>query len=140
MIPIPCVAAILYNPNRRVLLIQRDDKPDLEFAAWWTLPGGRVEVGETPDAAIERELREEIGIVPALTFWRVYQRPHHRRIEGQDVVVEQHVYAGQVHLQADEIDLQEGQAIRYFGVSDLADLRIAYGFDDLLREFLHPHE
>ncbi len=65
MLTIPCVAAILYNTDRQVLLMQRDEKPSLEFAGWWTLPGGRIEAGETPAAAIERELREEIEIVPA---------------------------------------------------------------------------
>ncbi len=136
MLTIPCVAAILYNADRQVLLMQRDQKPGLEFAGWWTLPGGRVEADETPDAAIERELREEIEVVPPVTLWRVYERPHHRLIAGAAVTIEQHVYAGQVGLPASAITLNEGQAIRYFGVDELADLRIAYGFDALLREFL----
>jgi mutator protein MutT len=133
---IPCVAAILYNTNRHVLLMQRDEKPGLEFPGWWTLPGGRMEAGETPQAAIERELREEIEVVPDVTLWRVYERPHHRLIFGQAVVIEQYVYAGQVDLRAAEITVNEGQAIRYFGIAEFAELRIAYGFDALLREFL----
>ena len=68
--------------------------------------------------------------------WRVYERPHHRLIAGEAVTVEQHVYVGQINLPTSEIALNEGQAIRYFGVGELADLRIAYGFDTLLRDFL----
>jgi mutator protein MutT len=43
----------------RVLLICRGRAPS---AGEWTLPGGRVEPGETPEEAVVRELREETGI------------------------------------------------------------------------------
>ncbi len=45
--------------NGRVLLIQRARAP---YAGLWTLPGGRVEPGETSEEAAARELMEELGI------------------------------------------------------------------------------
>ena len=45
---IPVVSAILVNGAGAVLMQLRDDKPDLEYAAHWTLPGGTVEDGEAP--------------------------------------------------------------------------------------------
>ena len=53
-------AGVLRQPDGRVLLAQR---PAGKIAAGrWEFPGGKIEAGETPRAALERELREEIGI------------------------------------------------------------------------------
>jgi 8-oxo-dGTP diphosphatase len=133
---IPCVAAILYTTTRQVLLIQRDEKPGLEFPGYWTLPGGRVEENETARAAILRELQEEIGVTPEITLWKIYNRPHHRLINNKVIIIEQHVYAGFITMSASEIVLNEGQAVDYFSAGEIVDLRLAYGFDKLLLEFL----
>jgi ADP-ribose pyrophosphatase YjhB (NUDIX family) len=53
--PIPAVGAIILNGNH-VLLIQRGQAPSKDK---WTLPGGVVELGETPEEALIREIREE---------------------------------------------------------------------------------
>lgn len=133
---IPCVAAVLYTTTRQVLLIQRDEKPGLEFPGYWTLPGGRVEENETPQAAVRRELQEEIGVIPELTLWKVYERPHHRIINDKVIIIEQHVYMGQIRLKASEIVLNEGQALGYFTAAEIVDLLLTYGFDKLLLKFL----
>lgn len=44
----------------KVLLVERAGPP---FAGLWTLPGGRMEVGETPEACVKRELWEETSLV-----------------------------------------------------------------------------
>jgi ADP-ribose pyrophosphatase YjhB (NUDIX family) len=44
------------------LLQQRENNPDLPFAGYWTLPGGKVECGEAPKDAIRREVMEEIEL------------------------------------------------------------------------------
>lgn len=46
--------------DARLLLAQRT-RP-AEFAGMWELPGGKVEVGETPAQALRRELAEELGV------------------------------------------------------------------------------
>ncbi len=55
------VAAVaLIDPDGRILLAQRPEgKP---MAGLWEFPGGKVEPGETPEAALIRELQEELGI------------------------------------------------------------------------------
>jgi 8-oxo-dGTP diphosphatase len=53
-------ACALVDRDGRVLLAQRPEgKP---MAGLWEFPGGKVDVGETPESALIRELREELGI------------------------------------------------------------------------------
>jgi len=59
--PLLLVAACaLVDSDRRVLLAQRPEGKAM--AGLWEFPGGKVEPGETPEAAIIRELAEELGI------------------------------------------------------------------------------
>ena len=53
-------AVALIDPDGRVLLAQRPEGKSL--AGLWEFPGGKVDPGETPEAALIRELREELGI------------------------------------------------------------------------------
>jgi len=59
--PLLLVAACaLVDPDGRVLVAQRP--PGKAMAGLWEFPGGKVAPGETPEAALIRELREELGI------------------------------------------------------------------------------
>jgi 8-oxo-dGTP diphosphatase len=51
----------------RVLAARRSYPP--ETAGRWELPGGKVDAGETPDQAAEREIGEELGCRVAVTGW-----------------------------------------------------------------------
>jgi 8-oxo-dGTP diphosphatase len=53
-------AVALIDAEGRVLLAQRPDGKAM--AGLWEFPGGKVEPGETPEAALIRELHEELGI------------------------------------------------------------------------------
>lgn len=53
-----CHAAIV--TGGRLVLVQRAHEP---YRGWWGLPGGAVELGETVAEALEREVREETGLV-----------------------------------------------------------------------------
>lgn len=58
------VAAALIDGEGRILLQQR--LPGREMAGLWEFPGGKVEPGELPEAALARELAEELAIVVEL--------------------------------------------------------------------------
>ncbi|HSW92189.1 MAG TPA: NUDIX domain-containing protein [Candidatus Saccharimonadales bacterium] len=46
-----------------IVAIQRDDIPGLAYAGWWELPGGTLELGETPEEGAVRECLEEVNVV-----------------------------------------------------------------------------
>jgi 8-oxo-dGTP diphosphatase len=56
---IPCVGAVIKDDQGRLLLIKRGHEPG---AGLWSLPGGRIEPGETDAEALVREMREETGL------------------------------------------------------------------------------
>jgi 8-oxo-dGTP diphosphatase len=54
-----CVGAIVHDAGGRLLVIRRGHPPG---EGLWSLPGGRVEAGESDAAAVARELAEETGL------------------------------------------------------------------------------
>jgi 8-oxo-dGTP diphosphatase len=57
---IPCVGAVIKDNAGRLLLIKRGHEPGRGL---WSIPGGRIEAGETDAAALVREVREETGLL-----------------------------------------------------------------------------
>lgn len=57
---VPCVGGLVYDPSGRLLLVQRANDPG---RGRWSVPGGRVEPGETDTEALVREMAEETGLV-----------------------------------------------------------------------------
>ncbi|QEX15062.1 hypothetical protein FRZ44_03420 [Hypericibacter terrae] len=60
--PRDAVAAIIVVPPQGYLLQLRDNRPDIFFPDHWGLFGGAIEPGESEEAALRRELLEEIGV------------------------------------------------------------------------------
>ena len=59
-IPLKVVAAIIENPQGQLLIAERP--PNKAWAGYWEFPGGKIEAGESHEAALLRELREELGL------------------------------------------------------------------------------
>ena len=57
---IPCVGAVVTDGQGRLLMIKRGHEPG---AGLWSVPGGRIEPGETDTEALVREMFEETGLV-----------------------------------------------------------------------------
>jgi ADP-ribose pyrophosphatase YjhB (NUDIX family) len=75
---VPCVGGLVHDAAGRLLLIRRGHAPS---AGLWSVPGGRVEPGETEEQAVVRELAEETGL--AVRPERVVGRV---RVDGDGVV------------------------------------------------------
>lgn len=79
----------------------------------WTMPGGKVEAGETPSEAAIRELREEVGIVGQVTE-QIHEGPHGQSVEstrGSYVhVFRIATFSGEPH------ECEDGCAVTWFSV------------------------
>ena len=74
------VAGVIEDARGRILLARRTAGRDL--AGLWEFPGGKVDPGETPEQALVRELREELGIEATVgeALIRVPQQYPHKRL------------------------------------------------------------
>ena len=57
--PVPATCLVVSDNKEKILLVKRSAAPKIGF---WCLPGGFVELGETPDQGALRELKEETGL------------------------------------------------------------------------------
>ncbi len=64
LLPVPVVCAIIVRGGR-IMLAQRP--PDKKLGGLWEFPGGKVEPGESAEAALHRELQEELGCTVRIT-------------------------------------------------------------------------
>jgi mutator protein MutT len=115
------VAAIIWQQgdpqsgSQRLLLAQRQKGKHL--ADYWEFPGGKLEPGESPWQALQRELEEEIGIMPtkASPYLQVYHRYPQRNILLDTWLVEE--YRG-------EIVSREGQQLCWIELSQIDQYRL----------------
>lgn len=63
---------IFINNNNEILFLLRDNIPTIKYANMWDIPGGNVELGETPYECIRREIEEEFGI--AITDFVLFEK------------------------------------------------------------------
>ena len=122
-----CAGAVVRNEDGRLLVIRRGHEPD---RGSWSLPGGRIEPGETAAVAAVREVREETGLT--VTAGRTVGRVHRPGPGGVTYVIDDlacTVVSGQLAAGDDAIDA------RFVTEEELAQLPLSDGLLDTLREW-----
>ncbi len=109
---ITVVAAVIRDPAGRVLLARRPEHKHM--GGLWEFPGGKIHAGENPEAALVRELHEELGVdasIDAPLTFAVHEEP------GLRVLLL--FFAAQ--LLAGRPVGREGQEVRWVQPADLPD-------------------
>jgi len=117
---------IFVNDQQQVLLFLRDDKPTIPYPNTWDVPGGHMDAGETPEACIIREMKEEMGLT-LKEFERFSVMEFTDRKE--------YTFWKQANLDIEKIDLQEGQGLRWFTELEAKNTKLAYGFNEIIEDF-----
>jgi 8-oxo-dGTP diphosphatase len=121
---IACVGAIITDAGGRLLLIRRGHEPGRGL---WSLPGGRVEPGETDEQAVAREVREETGLSvrPGRLVGTVRRdAPGGRVFDIRDYAA---AVTGGTLAAGDDAD-----DARWVGRAELAELPLTHGLADAL--------
>jgi 8-oxo-dGTP pyrophosphatase MutT (NUDIX family) len=123
---------ILVDREFKVLLQLRGPGFRL-FPNHWTLPGGKVEKGESPEQAIVREVKEELGL--DLHKFRLFETVAERTSEGVD---ERRIFCGSIPEEDKQrLILGEGIELRFFFSSEISSLAVAFGLGKVLERFFH---
>ncbi len=133
------VRAILLNSDSEVLLGKRVKGVT---KGKWHLIGGVVEAGETPERAIIREVREEVGVAFSPTFLEVIRDTSSEDDSfSWDVHVYHGRYAGVPCPKEDEVS-----GVTFVSADSYTNLEFAYNHADILARFfenrsrIKPHE
>ncbi|SBT66811.1 ADP-ribose pyrophosphatase YjhB, NUDIX family [Micromonospora sediminicola] len=117
------VALVLLVDRAGAVLMQHRDGNTTVSPHQWSLPGGSIEPGETPEQAARRELREETGLTAGeLHLLWSGPRPYEEGF-GHDVTV--YVFRGVTDARQEDVVLGEGQAMVFVPRDQVLDRPLA---------------
>ena len=132
-VKVPEIAQVLLFDRRgRLLIYLRDDNPEIPFPNHWDLFGGHLETGETPEQALLREVREELGIT--LKEWQFFCR--FDCAVGDAYPNVKHIYWAVVPHDPGELILYEGQRLRSISMGQRKKIKFANILGSIVDEFV----
>jgi 8-oxo-dGTP diphosphatase len=118
---------ILLNSNNEVLLILRDNKQEIPYPNMWDIPGGMVEKNETAVEAIKREIYEELGLkkLGKIKLFNIFTSEN----------ITDYIFWKKIDLIPEEIELKEGQKIKYFNKEQIENIILAFNYNEVMDKF-----
>ena len=107
------VAAIIHDAQGRIFATQRGYG---EWKDWWEFPGGKIETGESPEEALQREIREELEthiVIERLVTTVEYDNPSFH--------LTMHCFL--CHVESGSLTLKEHEAARWLSKDELHSVR-----------------
>jgi 8-oxo-dGTP diphosphatase len=124
---IPCVGAVVTDEQGRLLMIQRGHDPG---AGLWSIPGGRIEPGETDAQALVREMLEETNL--QVNVGKLIGRVQRQGLGGAVIDIRDYaatVTGGTLRAGDDAADA------RWVATAELARLEVTEGLIEALAEW-----
>jgi 8-oxo-dGTP diphosphatase len=130
IVPVMAVSIALFRADGKVLVATRT-KPPAEGA--WSLPGGRLEPGETLEAAALRELHEEVGARARIIGFNCHVESIGRHADG--TLAHHFVVASFVGIWTggEPMPGPEAGDVRWIAPDALAGMAVTHGLADVLR-------
>ena len=123
---------LLFDRHGRLLIYLRDDKPEIPFPGHWDFFGGHLEAGETPEEALVREVREELGVeLNAWSFFRCYDC-----LEGDFYPNRKHIYHARIERKTSDLSLHEGQRLTAIAREERFHYKFANILGAILEDFV----
>ncbi|MBP1747531.1 MAG: Radical domain protein [Deltaproteobacteria bacterium] len=120
----PQCGLLIENSEGKVLLQLRDDRPDIPYPNCWGTFGGQVEINETPEQAIKREIKEELE----------YEASHPEYFgnfpfDGYDIYMYRII---DPNVTLDNIRVKEGQRGDFFDLEQIRYIPCAFNCRDIV--------
>lgn len=123
---------LLFDRRGKLLIYLRDDKPEIPFPNCWDFFGGHVEAGETPEAALARELKEELAL--EIHRWQFFRR--YECVRGDAYPNIKFIYYGSIDRTAEDLTLYEGQRLTSIAADERHGFRFANILGAILEDFI----
>ena len=94
----------------------------------WDVPGGHVEAKEHPEKCIIREMKEEMDLDLDIEKFELFSK-----IEFEDRI--EYTFWAKADFDINDIELIEGQKLKWFTRDDAKQTPLAYGFNDIVENF-----
>jgi 8-oxo-dGTP diphosphatase len=123
---------LLFDRDGRLLIYLRDDKPEIPFPNHWDFFGGHLEAAETPEQALVREVREELGVeLNAWSFFRCYDC-----LEDDAYPNRKHIYHARIERNTSNLSLCEGQRLAAIAPDERFHYKFANVLGAILEDFV----
>ena len=120
---IEVVAAIIHDDQRRIFATQRGYG---DWKDWWEFPGGKMEVGETPEEALKREIWEELET-------RIVVEKFVETVEWDYPQFHLTMHSYLCHVESGHLELKEHKAAKWLNKDELESVNWLPADWDLVR-------
>lgn len=122
--------AILYHPQKGILMILRENRKGLPFPNHWTLPGGHGQWSESAVKIAKREIWEEICYKPRkLKLFDVDKFYNHK----------QYTFIGIIDKPLNKLVLCEGKKLSFIPFNKIDKTKIAFGLKKVIKLFIKKY-